>query len=106
VLQAELGPRFQSAVVFLDFFDGSESGLEQVIFARVDFAGSELHDVDDPEMDTPDFGRVVVDKTDDSIRSAAFDLNFFGQFPVHASSIPIVSFGVFDGDMAADAERL
>jgi hypothetical protein len=93
-------------VVFFDFFDRSEPGLEQVIFSRMHFARRKLHDVNDAEMDSSYFGRIIVDQADDAIGPPAFDLDFFGQFTMHAGPIPILSLGVLDRDMATDPDRL
>ena len=56
-------------------------------------------------MDAPDVGRIVVDQTDDTMLTIAFDADFFVQFSLHSSSIPILPGCILDGNVTTDADR-
>jgi hypothetical protein len=77
-----------------------------MVLAGVYFARGELHNVDHTEMDSTDFGGIVVDQADDAVGSTASDIDLLGQFSLHTGSVPIVALGIFDGDVSTDSHRL
>ncbi len=103
VLDAKLGPIFEVVQLRLNCLDGLKTAFLEMLFARLDFAGRELHDVHDSKVDTADLRRTIVDQSYDSLLPVAFNRDFFFEFTLHTGSVPILASSILYGDMAADA---
>lgn len=103
VLDTQLRPIFESIDFGLNLLNRLKAGLFELVFAGLNFAGRELHDVYDSEMDSADIRCVVIDKSDDSLLAFAGDAYFLVEFSLHAGPVPVVAPGIFDGNMPADS---
>lgn len=105
VLDAELRPSFKAIHLGADGIDLLKARELQVLFGARYFAGRELHDVHDAEVNASHLGAVIVDQTDNTLMPAAFNFDLFVQLSLHSGGVPVVAGGVFNRNVATDSDR-
>ena len=104
VLYAQLRPVFQTLHLGLDQVDAHETAVFKVVFACLNFARRELHDVDNSQVHSSYLGRIIVDQTDHALLAIAFDQYFLVKFALHAGAVPVVTDGILDRDVSSDSD--
>ena len=89
----------------LDFIDRLEATLDKLLLSGSSMARMQLQYMNDSQMDAADIGGVVINQTDDTvIAAAAFDDHFLLKLALHSGTVPVVTVGILERDMAADTD--
>lgn len=105
IFQADLRPCLELIDVFEQLRERGEPRVDHRLFAGLNFGIVEFENVDDSEVYFPDVGFVIVDESDAFFGPAAFDIDFFFEFPAHAFDVGRLFFGqVSGGHVSADTD--
>ena len=102
MLHTDLRPILESIQFGLDRFNGLKTTLLEVLLARLNFAGGQLHDVYNSQMNSANFGGIVVDQADDAMLAIALNRYFLVEFPLHTGAIPIFPRCVLNRNVTAN----
>jgi hypothetical protein len=77
MFDAQLGPGFVIFNIGLNLVNAMKTACFELLFLRLDFAASQLHDVNDAQVNAPHFRRIIVNESNNSLLPTAFDQDLF-----------------------------